>query len=66
MSDKARALKIVSITSTYILLFTLIFLLISSVLDEFTIYPYIFLSISFISCIYLWKSYLDEKKLNNK
>ncbi|WP_294166823.1 hypothetical protein [uncultured Clostridium sp.] len=66
MSDRARALKIVSITSTYILLFTLIFLLISSVLDEFTIYPYIFLSISFISCIYLWKSYLDEKKLNNK
>ena len=66
MSDRARALKIVSITSTYILLFTLIFLLISSVLDEFTIYPYIFLSISFISCIYLWKSYIDEKKLNNK
>ena len=66
MSDRARALKIVSITSTYILLFTLIFLLISSVLDEFTIYPYIFLSKSFISCIYLWKSYLDEKKLNNK
>lgn len=66
MSDRARALKIVSITSTYILLFTLIFLLISSVLDEFTIYTYIFLSISFISCIYLWKSYLDEKKLNNK
>lgn len=66
MSDRARALKIVSITSTYILLFTLIFLLILSILDEFTIYPYIFLSISFISCIYLWKSYLDEKKLNNK
>ncbi|MCI6690920.1 MULTISPECIES: hypothetical protein [unclassified Clostridium] len=66
MSDRARALKIVSITSTYILLFTLIFLLILSILDEFTIYTYIFLSISFISCIYLWKSYLDEKKLNNK
>lgn len=66
MSDRARALKIVSITSTCILLFTLIFLLILSILDEFTIYPYIFLSISFISCIYLWKSYLDEKKLNNK
>ena len=66
MSDRARALKIVSITSTYILLFTLIFLLILSILDEFTIYTYIFLSISFISCIYLWKSYLDEKKMNNK
>lgn len=66
MSDRARALKIVSITSTCILLFTLIFLLILSILDEFTIYPYIFLSISFISCIYLLKSYLDEKKLNNK
>ena len=66
MSDRARALKIVSITSTYILLFTLIFLLILSILDESTIYTYIFLSISFISCIYLWKSYLDEKKLNNK
>lgn len=66
MSDRARALKIVSITSTCILLFTLIFLLILSILDEFTIYPYIFLSISFTSCIYLWKSYLDEKKLNNK
>ena len=66
MSDRARALKIVSIISTSILLLTLIFLLILSILDEFTIYPYIFLSISFISCIYLWKSYLDEKKLNNK
>lgn len=42
MSDRARALKIVSIISTSILLFTLIFLLILSILDEFTIYPYIF------------------------
>lgn len=66
MSDRARALKIISIISPSILLLTLVFSLILSILDEFTIYPYIFLSISFISCIYLWKSYLDEKKLNNK
>lgn len=66
MSDRAKALKIASIIQTSLALFTLIFLLILSILDEFIIYPYICLSISIAPCIYLWKSYLDEEKLNSK
>ena len=66
MSDRARTLKIASITSTSLFLFVLIISLIISLLNGFTIYPYICLSLSFVSCIYLWKLYLDEKKLNNK
>ncbi len=66
MSDRAKALKIVSITITSLALLTLVFLLVVSILDEFTIYPYICLSISVLPCISLWKMYLKEKKLNNK
>ncbi|MDV4152091.1 hypothetical protein R0131_14775 [Clostridium sp. AL.422] len=66
MSDRAKALKIIAIIATSLTLLTLVFLLVLSTLDEFTIYPYICLLISVLPCISLWKSYLDEKKLNKK
>lgn len=63
MSDRARALKIISIISPSILLLTLVFSLILSILDEFTIYPYFCLLITSIPCFSLWKMYFDEKKV---
>lgn len=63
MSDRAKALKVIAIISSSYVLFSLIITLIISFIDEFTIYPYIFLLISVIACISLWKMYLDEKNV---
>ena len=64
MSERAKLLKV----SAFIASFTdiLCLIIIIYVLKCSVVYPYLFWIISFICCMYLWKSYIDEKKNNRK
>ncbi|MFA6942011.1 MAG: hypothetical protein WCQ54_13700 [Clostridiaceae bacterium] len=66
MSEKAKLLKVIAIIASFTSLLCLMFIVTISVIDGFTIYPYIFLLISVMPLIYLWKLYIDEKKHNRK
>lgn len=66
MRERAEVLKVIAIIASFTTLLCLMFIVTISVIDGFTIYPYIFLLISVMPLIYLWKIYIDEKKHNRK
>jgi hypothetical protein len=66
MNERAKLLKVTAIVASIFTILCLIFIVIICIKYGFTIYPYIGLLLSFVSCIKLWKSYIDEKKHNRK
>jgi len=66
MSERAKVLKVIAIIASFTALLCLVFVVTISVIDGFTIYPYIFLLTSVMPLIYLWKIYIDEKKHDRK
>ena len=68
MNDRAKVLKVTAIIASFTIILYLMFNVTITICakDGFTKYPYIFLLISVVPCIYLWKMYIDEKKHNSK
>jgi TctA family transporter len=62
MNDKAKILKVSAAIASFLAILCLAFLIIFSTKEGFTIYPYLFWLIAFISCICLWKMHFDAKK----
>jgi len=62
MSERAKILKVAAIIGTFFIMLCLMLIVIFSYKDNFIIYPYLFWLIGFISCIRLWKMYVDAKK----
>lgn len=66
MTERAKVHKVIAIIASFTFTLGLMFIVTISIISSFTIYPYIFLLISVMPLIYLWKAYIDEKKHNSK
>ena len=62
MSERAELLKVSAIIASILAILCLMLIIIFSDKDNFIIYPYLCWLIGFISCIRIWKMYVDEKK----
>jgi undecaprenyl pyrophosphate phosphatase UppP len=62
MNDRAKILKVTTIIASFSAILCLVLMIIFSVKESFTIYPYLCWLIGFVSCIRLWKMYVDAKK----
>lgn len=62
MSERAKLLKVAAIIASFLAMLCLMLIIIFSDKDDFIIYPYLCWLIGFISCIRLWKMYVDAKK----
>jgi hypothetical protein len=62
MNDKAKIFKVAAMVGSSFATLYLVIMIIFSAKEGFTIYPYLFWLIAFISCILLWKMYFDAKK----
>lgn len=61
MNDRAELLKVTASIASCVALLFLIFSIIISGIDEFTIYPYLCWLLAFVNCIRLWKMYADAR-----
>ena len=66
MSERAKVLKVVAIISSTMTILSLMFIVIVSYIVDVGIYPYAGILLAILSCIFLWKQYIDEKKRNRK
>lgn len=66
MNDRAKVLKVTAIITSSVTILSLMFCIIFSAIDGFSLYSYFGLLIAIGSCIILWKMYIDEKKHNRK
>lgn len=62
MNDRAKLIKVTAIITSSVTLLSLIFCIIFSVIDGFSLYSYFGLLIAVGGCIILWKMYIDAKK----
>jgi undecaprenyl pyrophosphate phosphatase UppP len=62
MSDRAKILKVTAIIASFSAILCLVLMIIFSAKESFAIYPYLCWLIGFVSCIRLWKMYVDAKK----
>lgn len=62
MSERAKLLKVAATIASFLAILCLMLIIIFSDKDDFIIYPYLCWLIGFISCIRLWKMYVDAKK----
>jgi len=62
MNDRVKIFKVTAIIASFVTILFLVFIIIFSVKEDFTIYPYLCWLITFVSCIRLWKMYVDAKK----
>jgi len=63
MNDRAKILKVSAIIASSLTIMCLVFFITIIDTKGFTVYDYLILLIPFISCIRLWKMYVDASKM---
>ncbi|HZK56523.1 MAG TPA: hypothetical protein VFC84_20390 [Desulfosporosinus sp.] len=66
MNERAKLLRVSAIIASILTILCTMFIVTFCVKDGFTIYPYFGLLVAFVSCIRLWKMFLDEKNNHRK